>query len=130
MVDLLQYFLGRFLGGNRGMDSADQVEIKLLNKFKQVKAARLTSFWLYVQKFGSEKAKQVFGNDSYYASKRDLKAADVSLIEPPKLVLVDKDFIQSFKFELPSPHVTNIVDDFRDSDNILNLPIRLDTNEG
>lgn len=118
---ILQYFLTKFLG-DEPMRTVDQVRAKLLEAYKSVKASRLVGFWLYVQKFGTEEAKQAFGRESYYTAKADLKEAGVSLIEPPAHITpINRDFLQAFRFELPSDHVTNRVDDFRDSDNLLNL---------
>lgn len=121
---IAQFLLTKFVGENAGMQRADEIKSKLLESYKPVKAARLVSFWLYVQKFGSSEAKEIFGKNSYYTSKADLKKAGVTLIEPPSgnnVTVLDRDFIQSFKMEIPSQFVTNRVDDFRDSGNILNL---------
>lgn len=120
----LKFLLAKFVGENAGMQRADEIEAKLLKTYKPVKAARLVSFWLYVQKFGSAKAKEIFGDRSYYYTKSELKKAGVSLIEPPSgnnVTVLERDFIQSFRMEIPSQAVTNKVDDFRDSGNVLNL---------
>lgn len=121
---IAQYLLTKFVGENAGMQRADEVESKLMETYKPVKAARLVSFWLYVQKFGSAKAKEIFGKNSYYVAKADMKKAGVTLIEPPSgdnITVLDRDFIQQFKMEIPSQFVTNKVDDFRDSGNVLNF---------
>lgn len=121
---ILQNFITRFIGENAGMQRVDEIQAKLSQTYKPVKAARLMSFWLYVQRFGSERAKEDFGKRSYYASKRDLKTAGISLIEPPSgnnITILDRDFMQNFKLEVPSEFVTNSVDDFRDSENVLNF---------
>lgn len=118
----LQYFLNKFLGQNRGMDTAHQVKAKLLEKYKSVKAGRLTAFWAYVQKLGTQDAKETFGHNSYYVAKRELKAAGVNLIEPVSATSIDDHFVRRFRLEIPSPYVTNSVDDFRDSGNVLNMP--------
>lgn len=121
---ILQFLLTKFLGQNPGMQHADEVEVKLKATFKPVKAARLMSMWLYVQKFGTEKAKEEFGHNSYYVARRDMKKADVSLVEPPKnVVRLDQKFWSNFQVRVPSEYVTNRVDDFRDGGNVLNLPI-------
>jgi hypothetical protein len=119
---ILQFFLRKYIGENSGMESVDVVKAKLLKAYKPVKASRLISFWLYVQRFGTQEAQSMFGRDSYYASKRDLKQAGVSLVEPPKNVVhIDRDFYSAFRMAVPSPYVTNKFDDFRSSDNILNF---------
>jgi hypothetical protein len=118
---ILKYFLEKFIG-EHGMQKADEVEAKLMATHKPVKAARLISFWLYIQRFGTAKAKEVFGLNSYYVSKRALKEAGVSLIEATNTVVtVDADFLRNFKLEVPSGHVTNEYDDFVDHDNLLNF---------
>lgn len=120
----LQYLITKFIGENAGMQRVDEIQAILSKVYKPVKAARLMSFWLYVQRFGSQQAKEDFGHNSYYVSKRDLKKAGVSLVEPPKanhITIVDRDFLQNFKLEVPSSYVTNSVDDFRESENILNF---------
>jgi hypothetical protein len=124
VTSLLQGFLTKFVGENAGMQKADEVESKLLESFKPVKAARLVSFWLYIQKFGSSKARDVFGKRSYYYSRTELKKAGVTLIEPPSgkvISIVDRDFLQNFRLEIPSQYAVNKVDDFRNSENILNF---------
>lgn len=121
---IAQFLLTKFVGENAGMQRADEVESKLLETYKPVKAARLVSFWLYVQKFGSAKAKEIFGDRSYYYTKSELKKAGISLVEPPSgnnVTVLDRDFIQQFRMEIPSQFVTNRVDDFRDSGNVLNF---------
>lgn len=119
---ILQYFIEKFIGKNRGMDTADQVKAKLLEKYKTNKAARLLGFWMHVQKFGSQDAKDLYGRDSFYDAKSDLRAAGVSLLEPPKVLDRAERFIEQFSLDVPSPHVVNVVDDYRDSGNLLNLP--------
>jgi len=128
VIALLQDFLTKFVGDNTGMQAVDQVKAKLLETYKPVKAARLMSFWLYVQRFGSLEAKEIFGKDSYYYNSRQIKKAGVSLIEPPsgnKVTVIDKEFLERFKLEVPSPYATNTVDDFRDSTNVLNFTPRM-----
>lgn len=125
---ILQYFIQKFIGDNRGMDTADQVKTKLLDKYKTNKAARLLGFWLHVQRFGSENAKELYGRNPYYVAKTELKEAGVSLIEPPKVLDRAERFIEQFSLDVPSPHVTNAVDDYRDSGNLLNL-LQRDTAE-
>lgn len=120
-IAILQYFMSKFLGENRGMDTAEQVQNKLLEKYKPVKAARLTSMWLYVQRFGTEKARDFFGHNSYYVGKRDMKVAGVSLVEPPKAVSVNERFLESFQFDVPSEYAVNKFDNYRDHTNVINL---------
>ncbi len=121
---IAQFLLTKFVGENAGMQRADQVESKLLEAYKPVKAARLVSFWLYIQKFGSAKAKEIFGDRSYYYTKAEMKKAGVTLLEPPSgnnVTVLDKDFMGQFVMKIPSEFVTNRVDDFRDKGNVLNL---------
>jgi Phage replication protein CRI len=119
---LLQEFLDKFLGKEVKMLEANQVEAKLLEVYKPVKAARLVSLWLYVQRFGTERAKQTFGENSYYRSKREFKQAGISLIEANQVVTkVDSEFLRNFSLAVPSPHVVNLHDDFRDKANVLNF---------
>lgn len=121
---LAQSFLVKFIGENAGMQRVDEIQAKLMDIYKPVKAARLVSFWLYVQRFGSDQAKEVFGKNSYYVSRADLKKAGISMIEPPSgknITVLDQNFMQQFKMEIPSQFVVNQVDDFRSSENILNF---------
>lgn len=121
---MAQSFLVKFIGENAAMQQVDEIQEKLMQAYKPVKAARLVSFWLYVQRFGSSKAKETFGRDSYYYSARELKKAGISLIEPPSgnnVTILDRRFMQRFRMEIPSEYVVNQVDDFRDSGNILNF---------
>lgn len=119
--ELLQYFLDKFVG-DKGMQLASEVEAKLNEVYRPVKAARLMSFWLYVQRFGSDKAKESFGKRTYYYSRSDLKKAGVSLVEmSDNVVKLSPGFFQDFKLEVPSRFVTNEFDDFRDGQNLLNF---------
>lgn len=121
---ILQYLLTKFLGESPAMQHADEVEAKLNATFKPVKAARLMGVWLYVQKFGRQKAKEAYGHDSFYGSYRDMKKAGVSLVEPPKNVVVLHDeFWKKFQVKVPSEFAVNNVDDYRDGGNVLNLPV-------
>lgn len=122
LMGLLQQFMGKFLGTESKMQEANQVEAKLLEIYKPVKAATLVGIWLYIQRFGSKKAKETFGENSFYRSKRELKKAGVSLIDADKVITtIDDKFLRDFQLTVPSSHVVNREDDFRDSGNILNF---------
>lgn len=119
---LLQGFIDKFVGKETTMLEADQVQVKLMEVYKPVKAARLTSFWLYVRRFGEAQAKEFFGKNSFNYSRRELTKAGVSLgIETPLVTTLDAKFVREFHPTVPSPHVVNVVDDFRDKSNILNF---------
>jgi hypothetical protein len=118
---ILQYFLEKFVG-EHGMQKADEIEARLMAVYKTDRVARLVSFWLYVQRFGTEKAKDIFGRNYYYRARADLKKAGVSLIEATdSVVTINADFFRDFKLKIPSQHVTNRFDDFGDHDNVLNF---------
>lgn len=122
LQSILQRFIKKFLGENAGMQTVDQVQIKLAQHYKPVKVSRLVAFWLYVQKFGTNNTRDNFGRQNFDYNKRDLKKAGVSLLEPSiHLTNMGKDFLEGFKMEVPSPHVANKVDDFNDGDNLLNI---------
>jgi len=124
LVAILQYFLTKFVGAQAGMQTVDQVQLKLMEVYKPVKAARLVSIWLYVQRFSSAEAREIFGRDSFDYSRREMKKAGVTLIEPPTaktITVIERDFFQNFNLEVPSEHVTNKVDDFRNASNVLNF---------
>lgn len=120
-TSILQYFLNKFLGENRGMNEADEVKTKLYQTYKPAKAFRLYATWLAVQKHGSQQIKQDIGDDSYYRIKRDLKLAGCSFIDPPIVTNLDDQFLKVFSMDIPSTFATNNVDDFRDSENVINL---------
>lgn len=119
-VAILQYFLEKFIGKNKGMDEIGKVQEKLLAKYKPDKALRLLGFYTTVIKIGVDNVKKLYSETVYYRNKADLKIAGVSLLEPDIVVTVDKQFIDSFKFEIPSIHTTNRFDDFRNHGNLLN----------
>lgn len=124
LTAIAQFLLTKFIGENAGMQKVDEIKSKLMEAYKPVKAARLVSFWLYVQRFGSVEAKEIFGKRSYYYTKAELKKAGISMIEPPSgknITVLDRDFMQQFRLEIPSEYVTNKVDDFRDHGNVLNF---------
>lgn len=120
-TEILRYFLDKFVG-EHGMQKVDQVEAKLRAVYQDRKAGRLLGTWLCVQRLGVAKAKELFGKDAYYRDYRDMKKAGISLIETSdNLVAVKTNFLDGFKFEVPSEHVTNRFDDFADHDNVLNF---------
>jgi hypothetical protein len=122
---LLSGFLTKLLGESHAMNTEHQVKAILLENFKATKATRLIGFWLYVQRFGSNDAKEHFGKTPYYDAKKDLKSVGISLVEPPVATLsFNTERLLNFKFQVPSPYVTNVVDDFRDSENVANLAFR------
>lgn len=123
LTKLLQYFLMKLIGCDAAMLQVDQVESKLLEFYKPVKAARLVSFWLYVQRFGTAKAKEVFGKNSYYVAIADMKKAGVTLLEPPtgNVTVLEADFYRRFRMQIPSEDVTNQYDDHRNSLSVLNF---------
>lgn len=123
-IAILKGMLTKFIGENARMQPVDAIEAKLMESYKPVKASRLVSFWLYVQKFGSAKTKENYGKRSYYYNRNELKKAGISLIEPPtgnNITVLDRDWLQQFSLEIPSPHATNQYDDWRDSENVLNF---------
>jgi len=121
LVVVLSYLMDKFLGENRTMDTASKVRAKLLESYSQNKAIVLLGFWLQVQRFGTEDAKSMYPDRTYYRHKSDLKKAGISLVEPPKSN-GNLAFLNDFRFEVPSPHSVNRVDDYRDSASVLNLP--------
>lgn len=118
---ILQYFIYRFLGDNKGMDTADQVKNKLLTKYKSSKALRLLGFWMHVQKFSSQDAKNLYGKSAFYQAKSDLKEAGVSLVEPPKVINAEERFLESFQFEVPNEYVINRFDENRSHIGVIEL---------
>ena len=107
---ILQSMLDKFLGENRQMQEADIVQLKLLAIYQSTKAGRLMGTWLYVQRFGSDKAKAIFGKNSYYCAKAEIEAAGCSFTEPPVLTAEEDEFIKNFNFQIGSPYVVNAVD--------------------
>ena len=124
ILEIIIKMLKKFVGGG-AMLSDHQVQAKLMDAYTSQKAARLTAFWVYVQRFGLDKTKETFGKNSYYSARSDLKKAGVDLLErPDNVVFLDDEFLSRFRLKAPSSDVTNSVDDFRDSGNVLNLPKR------
>lgn len=121
-IQILKEMLEKMVGSEARLGIADRVREKLLQHYKTATAANLTAFWLYVQKFGSESAKEVYGKQPYYYKLRQLRKAGVSLLEQStNAVIVGKDFFNSFALVIPSEHVGNEVDDDRDGINVLNI---------
>lgn len=120
----LQRMLRKFVGDSVEMRTEDMVYQVLSEHYKPVKTARLTSFWLYVRRFGSEKARSDFGKRSYYYNRAEMKKAGVGLLEPPdmnKVIPLHRAFMEEFRLVVPSCHVVNRVDDDRNSQNLLNF---------
>lgn len=123
--NILREMLEKMVGKDAAMGIADKVREKLLQAYKPVTAANLTAFWLYVQKFGSESAKEVYGKDAFYYKKRQLQKAGVSLLEQKENTILMKDFFSQFSMSIPSEYIGNSCDDERDSINVLNIVPRL-----
>lgn len=127
----LRGFLVKFVGENPSFGPAARVQQKLLEKYKPNIAANLTAFFLFVQKFGSNAAKELYGRQAFDYKKRQLKAAGVTLLEQKESVILAKDFFSSFSLGIPSDHVVNSHDNFGGQDNLLNATIRFTKlNEG
>ena len=125
---ILREMLEKMVGKNAGLRRVDKVRERLLETYKPTTAANLTAFWLYVQEFGSESAKEVYGKDAYYYKKRQLKKAKVSLLEMKNnTIIVGKDFFNVFTMSIPSEYAGNKYDDERDSINVLNIIPKLNT---
>jgi hypothetical protein len=113
------------LVGDGAMHSDNQVHQLLNQKYKPNKAARLTAFWTFCQRFGLDKAKEAFGRNPFYEARADLKAAGIDLIERPENVTyIDDDFLRNIRMKAPSEHVVNRIDNFRDATHILNFPTK------
>lgn len=126
----LRELLVRFMGGNQGMETIDKLESILLQHYKPVTAANLVSFWLYVRQFGADKAKETFGRRPYYYKRKQLKDVGIGLMEAHEnIIKVDAEFFRNFKLDIPCEYVSNKVDDFRDSGNLLNYPAHRDRNQ-
>jgi hypothetical protein len=104
------------------MTTIDKLQSALSAHYKPVKVARLIGFWLYVKEFGADKAKECFGERSYYYNRKQIKTAGGGLMEGDEnIIKVDPEFFRNFGLEIPSPYAHHKVDEFRDSGNILNL---------
>jgi hypothetical protein len=125
--EILKQMLYKVVGQQGTMNLPDRVKQKVLEHYKPIKAANLTAFWLYVQKFGADSAKEVYGSRTFYYRKSELKKAGVSLLEGKEnTIILGKDFFTDFALTIPSEHVGNKEDDERDSLNIINLISRLE----
>lgn len=118
---LLNRFLERFIGTHK-MENIEAIKQKLIETFKPHKAARLLGFWMHVQRFGTVDAKQFFGQDSFYRSKRELKELGISLVEPPKVIDARDRFLKNFTFTVPSEHAVNLRNIARDLNDVVEIP--------
>ncbi len=107
---ILKSKLDQYLGENRQMQEREQVRLKLFQKYKSNKAARLLSMWFYVQNYGSDATLRDFGKNPYYIAKAEIEAAGCNFLEPPVLTAAEDDFIKNFNFQIGSPYVVNAVD--------------------
>lgn len=127
---ILREMLEKMVGKEARLTLADRVRQKLVTTYKPTTAANLTAFWLFVQKFGADEALKTYGRDAYYYKRRQLKKAGVALLEQKgDAIIVGKDFFNAFALEIPSDHVGNRVDDYRDSCSVLNLKEHLDQSQ-
>ena len=118
---VLQTYLGKLVG-NGDMSMADQALEKLQAAYKSNKAAKLMGIWVLISRFTVSEVKEMLGKSAYYRAVADLKAAGVPLMEQAGvLIKPEESFFNNFRMEVPSEHVVNHCDDFRDGDNLLNL---------
>lgn len=126
---IIQEMLKKFVGEGE-MHSDNQVRQILTAFYKPDKkngvtankAADLTAFWVFCQRFGMEDAKSTYGKDAFYRRRADLKKAGIDLIERPEnVVFIDEDFWRRYRMNAPSENVVNPFDNFRDGTNVLNL---------
>lgn len=122
-MDMLSDLITKFIGEYKGLNNIETVEEKVVKKYKKIRAAKLLGFFAYVQRKGIKKAKEFYGHDVFYRCKSDLKEVRVNLITPPVVINASDRFFKDFEFTLPNEHGTNQVDDYRDHDNLLNLPL-------
>lgn len=81
--------LAKFPSETELVDLYDEVKAKLFEKYKRAKAARLSGFWLHVERIGIDAAKKEYSKSSFYAARADLKAAGVELPEvDPRVAVV------------------------------------------
>lgn len=121
VIRILKTYLSKLVGSG-DMSMADQVLEKLQATYSGAKPGRLMATWTLIQKMGSEVTKNAMGHDAYYRDLRELRKAGVSIMEQVDgLIKVEDSFFKNFKLEIPSDHVVNQYDDFRDGDNLLNL---------
>ena len=121
-MNILSDLITKFIGDYKGLNNIEAVEEKIVNSYKKIRATKLLGFYTYVSRKGIKKAKEFYGHDVYYRCKSDLKKIGVNLIAPPVIINASDRFLKNFEFTLPSEYGTNQVDDYRDHDNILNLP--------
>jgi Phage replication protein CRI len=122
IAEILRSMIKRFIGDGL-MNSYDQIEQILKQNYNPRKAALLMGFWLYVQQFGVDRAKGTFTKPTFYRHKADLHKVGIPLSEPAdNVIMMDNEFWQRFRMAVPSEYVVNQQDDFRDHQNILNLP--------
>lgn len=122
VVEILNNFITKILGGVKGMDDLDTVREKLSATYKNTVAARLVGFWVTFQRVGEQRAKEIYGKDSFYRFKRQFKEAGVSLIESDKIVNAADRFRNNFKFNVPSGYVVNSLDKPRDIRELIKFP--------
>jgi hypothetical protein len=121
-LSIIQENIKKFVGEGI-MHSDNQVRQMLMEVYKPNKAARLTGFWTYVQRFGLESAKETFGKNPFYEARRDLKAVGIDLIErPDNVTFLEDNFFRSYRMRAPSESVVNAFDNFREGTNLLNFP--------
>lgn len=121
-MDILSNLITKFIGSYKGLNNIEAVEEKIIKKYKKIRAAKLLGFYTYVSRKGIKRAKEFYGHDVYYRCKSDLKKIGVNLITPPVVINASDRFLKNFEFTLPNEYGTNQVDDYRDHDNLLNLP--------
>lgn len=92
------------------MQQHEEVKQKLKAKYRPNRAIKLMGYWLLVERYGFEEAKEMMGEKYFNLVKKYIEAAGCSLVEPTPLTAEEKDFIKNFSFEIGSPYVVNAVD--------------------
>lgn len=111
-------WIKRFASETEAENSHDEAKVKLFEKYKRSKAARLLGFWLHVHLIGIDAAKKSYGKSSFYAAQADLKAAGVDLsraalkvvetspVEPIRVVPTDNRCVKLIYLESSNSFAT------------------------
>lgn len=104
---IAQMMIARFTGGVEKMSDSRKVIEILQDNLKPRNAADLAAFWTFVQTYGSNRAKELYGKDKFYRMRKQLLDHDISLIEPPPADVIK---LSDFRFRVPSDLAINKVD--------------------
>lgn len=124
IVDKMNELLKRFVGEDTAMLELESVKQILVAKYGQTSmAGDLVGFCALIRRLGKESVKELYPKPTFYRKISQLKKAGIIISENSdhELTHAEKSEMELFRLEIPSKKATNLYDDDRKIESILNF---------